>query len=177
MNGIKVNVLRHPEDADWARCLRLGRMTAGNGDLPEKVPMISWKRKMLEARHSPIRTLMFTIEVKGIPYYSAMHFVRHHEGVQWYVKSQRSDTERAFRNQGEPVDFIMDVNAEGLFNIAAKRLCGKADPVTRGVMLQIKFAVSTANPEFQGLLLPSCGNDPSRCREFSPCTPPIPMKR
>lgn len=54
------------------------------------MPSDEWKRRILDAGHSPIRTLMFTVRME-IPYYVSVHFVRHKVGVEHYVRSQRND--------------------------------------------------------------------------------------
>lgn len=65
-----------------------------------------------------------------------MHFVRHHEGCEKFIHSQREDR----RNLGIPRDELpqgsfndmdMVANAQALINISRKRLCSCASPETR----------------------------------------------
>ena len=80
-----IEILRHPEESDWERCKLLALNTVGKKHLKGKVSE-EWKRKMLKAEHSPIRTLMFTIRLT-IPYFVSTHLVRHKIGVEHYVQS------------------------------------------------------------------------------------------
>ena len=60
MYDMTIEILRHPEKADWERCKTLTLNTVGKkfagGEITDE-----WKHKLLKAGHSPIRTLMFTI--------------------------------------------------------------------------------------------------------------------
>lgn len=42
-------------------------------------------------KHSPIRTQIFVIELRGIPLFVASQLVRSHVGIQWYQRSKRPD--------------------------------------------------------------------------------------
>ena len=46
-------------------------------------PGDQWIRKILMAEHSPIRNYVVNFKWRAVPYWVAMHFVRHHVGVQW----------------------------------------------------------------------------------------------
>lgn len=167
---IKVRILRHPEAADWNRCKDLALRTIGRKFVGAYVTP-EWKDKMLTAEHSPIRTLMFTIEME-IPYFVSVHFSRHYTGVVHYVQSQRNDRQHNYDRerapQGAPVIHTMDINAQALMNMARKRLCGMADPTTRYVMMMICDEVIKTNPEFNSHLVPSCLYQ-NRCPEFYSC--------
>lgn len=156
---IKVEVMRYPTAEDWARCKLFALNTVNVMYDANKVPSDEWKKKMLTCRHSPIRTLMFTIRLE-IPYYVSTHFVRHKHGVEHFVVSQRNDRQglydRRLAPQGAVVTHIMDINAEALLNMAHKRLCSQADPTTRYVMARICLAVEKVAPEFKGFLKPQC---------------------
>ena len=169
-SSIKVGILRHPLEEDWKRCYMLALNTVGKAYLGGTVTD-AWKDRMLKCKHSPIRTLMFTIQM-CIPYYVSNHFVRHKIGVEHYVQSQRNDRQsnydRELAPQGEMVYHIMEINAEQLMFMASRRLCGKADKTTRYVMTMICRAVEHMNPEFIGHLKPMCEHL-HECPEFKPC--------
>ncbi len=169
-NSIKVEILRHPTDGDWARCYNLALNTMGKKYV-DCTATDSWKGKMLKCRHSPIRTLMFTIRMI-VPYYVSTHFVRHKIGVEHYVQSQRNDRQNNYDRetapQGAMVSHIMELDASTLMNMSNVRLCGMADPVTRYVMTLICKAVETMNPEFKGHLKPMC-EYLHECPEFKSC--------
>lgn len=177
MNEWKIEILRKPTEEDWKRCLLLARATQGKYDAPNE-PSLEWKKKILKSEHSPIRTLMFTIQMTDIPYCNSVHFVRHKYGVEHYVMSQRKNPDRGAERQDAPVTHIMDINAQELIFIARKRLCYKADKVTRDIMEDIRVAIDDAytdagKPEeaemWTSALLPACGMEEKNCREFKPC--------
>lgn len=168
--GIKVEILRYPLKEDWERCKALALNTAGKrfagGEVTE-----AWRKKMLKAKHSPIRTLVFTIKMT-IPYFVSNHFVRHKIGVEHYVQSQRNDRQSLYDREIAPqsamVEHIMEVNAEQLMFMANRRLCSKADQTTRYVMTLICNEVEKTNPEFIGSLKPMC-ETLHECPEFVTC--------
>ena len=166
---MNVELLRYPTSADWKRCLTLAKATQGRATFAEEEPSDEWKRRILRAGHSPIRTLPFTVLNQDIPYYSAMHFVRHKVGCEWYVSSQRGTDQRWERKQGEPVSVILDCNAQALMNILAMRLCEKADTITMNCAIEIRSKVLARCPEFETLLVPRCGGNKGLCPEMIPC--------
>ena len=177
MEDIKIEILRLPMEEDWKRCLLLARCTQGRFDAP-KEPSLDWKRKILRSEHSPIRTLMFTIKMENIPYCNSVHFVRHKYGVEHYVQSQRKNPDRGADRQDAPVTHIMDINAQELIFMAKKRLCYKADKVTREIMENIRYEIDNAylkigEPDeaelWANALLPACACDENNCCEFIPC--------
>lgn len=96
----KIEIIRRPKEEDWARCYRLALGTEGKGT--DKVPTPAWMEKILKAEHSPIRTLMWTVRMYDVPYWVAMHLVRHKYGVEWYVQSQRNDRQSRYdRNKAQ----------------------------------------------------------------------------
>ena len=168
MDEWSIDILRMPTDDDWNRCLMLARATQGNFD--EKKPTAAWKNKILRSEHSPIRTLMFTIKMNNIPYCNSVHFVRHKFGVEHYVQSQRKEIDRGAARQDSPVTHIMDINMQELIFMAHKRLCQKADPVTREIMKAICKEIEDRESEtYCGFLVPACGYNERNCREFKPC--------
>lgn len=167
---IKVNIIRHPEQQDWERCKDLALRTIGKKWTGSKVTE-EWKRKMLKCRHSPIRTLMFTIEME-LPYFVSTHFVRHKYGIEHFVQSQRNDRQENYDRDMAPqsamVMHTIDINAEALMNMSHRRLCTQADVTTRYVMAKICQEVLKVNPEFENELVPMCEHL-HECPEFMPC--------
>lgn len=170
VGDMRVEVLKHPTDADWAWVKTCTLNTVGKKTT--NVPTDEWKVKLLEAEHSPIRELWFGIRMT-IPYWVSVHFVRHHIGVNHYVQSQRNDRQSAYdRNkapQDELVSHIMSVNGAELVQMAHKRLCGQASVETRTVMQMIVDEVVKVNPEFKSVLVPLCEYRNGKCTEFYPC--------
>lgn len=166
----KVEIIRHPTEEDWARCKMLALNTIGKEfsgvDVSEE-----WKHKMLEAEHSPIRTLMFTMKLR-IPFYVSVHFARHKHGIEHFVVSQRNDRQSNYDRrdapQGIEVVHMIDVNAQELMSMARRRLCSQADVETQRIMSLICMEVEKACPEFIGHLVPMCEYQ-WRCPEFKSC--------
>lgn len=166
-DGMSVNLIRYPNMGDWNRCYVLALNTAGK--FSAKIPTEEWLKKILIARHSPIRTLMYTIELRNIPYYSSVHFARHKIGVEHYVQSQRINPERGAERQDAPVTHIIDCNAEALLNIMEKRLCFRADEMTRTIAQEIKAVITCTGDPISDLLMPACGMNAKNCCEMKPC--------
>lgn len=167
---MKVNLIRWPNQHDWDRCKLLALGTEGKE--AKTSATAEWKHKMLKCEHSPIRTLMFTIQLVDVPYWVSVHYVRHKYGIEHYVRSQRNDRQSQYdRNsapQNAPVNHIIDVNAQELMFMARKRLCSKAAEETKEVMQAIVDEVVKVCPEFKPFLVPQCAYL-GRCPEIYGC--------
>lgn len=168
--NIQVEILRNPTKADWVRCKELALNTMGKKYAGKEVTE-EWKRQILKAQHSPIRTLMFTIRLT-IPYFVSVHLVRHKIGIEHFVQSQRNDRQQNYDRDLAPqnamVSHIIDVNAEQLMFMANRRLCGQADPTTRFLMTHICIECEKTNPEFKDMFVPMC-EKLHECPELKPC--------
>ena len=166
---MKIELLRYPTDEDWMRCKMLALNTVGKEAAAQ--PSLTWKKKILAAEHSPIRTLMFTIKME-IPYWVSVHYVRHKYGVEHFVRSQRTDRtgeNRDEKRQDEMVTHIMDINAQELMFMARRRLCNLASKETREVMEEITKQVNEVCPEFAQVLEPMCERNGGVCYEMQSC--------
>lgn len=167
---MKVEILKHPTDADWQWCKTCTLNTVGKHST--KLPTEQWKRQLIESEHSPLRELWFGIKME-VPYWVSVHFVRHHIGVSHYVQTQRSDRQDNYDRNKAPQDtlvsHIMSINAQELVFMAHKRLCYQASKETREVMEEIVRQVLITNPEFESVLVPLCYYRGGLCTEFKPC--------
>ena len=165
---INITLTRYPTEWDWMDCKERALVTVGKG--PKNEPSKEWKEKILEARHSPIRSLRFSFKMT-IPYWVSVHLARHVH-AQPYILSQRNDRQDKYdRNaarQDEMVQMIWDMNAEELITIAQKRLCSKAAVETRAVVQEMRNQVCAFCPEFEHVLVPACEFD-GRCHEMASC--------
>ena len=173
---IQVTTLKNPTDEDWLLCKRCALNTIGKDTC--NFPTEEWKRRILKAEHSPIRTLWFAFKIE-MPYWVSVHFVRHKYGIEHFVQSQRddranNDIPRTEKPQGEMVSHIMYVNAQELMSMARRRLCNQASAETREIMIMIVKEVLETNPEFKGLLVPMCRYQ-GRCPEIMPCGKFVPI--
>lgn len=165
---MNITLLEHPTEKDWMEVKRRALVTIGKQAVTP--PTDEWKRSILEARHSPIRYLRFSFLIEDIPYWIAMHLVRHIH-AQPYVKSQRNDRQdnydRTAAPQNSPVTMIWDMNAEELCVIANKRLCRMAAKETQNVVREMCNQVVAVCPEFDGLLVPMCDYQGGVCHEMN----------
>lgn len=166
----KVEVLKYPTEEDWMLAKKCTLVTIGKDS--EKPPTMEWKKRLLAANHSPVRTLEFCFRITDIPNWVAVHLVRHIHAIP-FVKTQRNDRQEEFdRNaarQDAPVTMCWFMNAEELITISHKRYCKQASKETTEVVEAICNAVLETNPEFEGLFEPLCYYRGGVCTEFYPC--------
>ena len=162
----------------WKRVLNAARRTIGKEPL-DKEPSDSWKAKMLLAEHSPIRLLEYDWSWNTIKQWVTAHLVRHHEGCEKFVHSQRGDRRAILEEynvssrdelpQGALNDMDMSANAQALINISRKRLCNCASKETREAWQQVKEAIKEVDPILADKMVPECLYR-GFCTEFmSPC--------
>lgn len=68
---MKIEILKHPTQEDWMLCKKVTLTTVSKDS--DKPPTDEWKRKILKANHSPIRTLQFCFKLTDIPYCVSVH--------------------------------------------------------------------------------------------------------
>ena len=167
---MKIELIKVPNEDDWLLCKRAAMRTIWKD--VGAMPGADWKHKILAAGHSPIRVLPFYISMTDIPYWVAMHLVRHVHSVP-FISSQRNDRQTMYDRrtapQDAPVNMDWYMNAEELINVSHKRLCTQASIETRAVVAEICDLVLDACPEFEGLLVPMCMYRNGKCTEFKPC--------
>lgn len=144
----------------WKRVLNAARQTIGKERI-NKEPSDSWKAKILLAEHSPIRLLEYDFRWENIRQWVTTHLVRHHEGTEKFVHTQREDrtdleVPRDELPQGSPNDMLMSCNAQALINISRKRLCSCASPETREAWKLVKEAVREKDPILASKMVPEC---------------------
>lgn len=142
---------------DWIRVVNAARRTRGKEAINYE-PSNKFKRGILLAEHSPIRLLEYDFTIEDIRQWVTVHLVRHHEGCEKFVHTQREDEnieienivkalvdlikkeglqregwkDRDYMMQGEGNDMDMSCNAQAFINISRKRLCkGRPSPETR----------------------------------------------
>lgn len=158
-------VTRVEQVTSWKRVLNAARRTIGKNPI-EKEPSNSWKAKILLAEHSPIRLLEYDFSWKNIKQWVTAHLVRHHEGCEKFVHSQRNDRRNLLEEynvnsrdelpQGALNDMDMTVNAQALINISRKRLCSCAHPETRKAWIQVKEAIREIDPILAEKMVREC---------------------
>lgn len=154
------NITYFEKVTSWKRVLNAARRTIGKNPI-DKEPSDSWKAKMLLAEHSPIRLLEFEWVWDNIQQWITTHLVRHHEGCEKFVHSQRSDRRnlqcsRDELPQGALNDMGMAANAQALINISRKRLCSCASKETREAWQQVKEKIGEIDPILAEKMVPEC---------------------
>ena len=166
---MEIKITKFPSDDDWMEVKRRALITVGLK--PTNPVDDEWKFKILQARHSPIRYLMYSFDFIDIPSYVATHFSRHIH-AQPYIKTQRNDRQNKYDRtkapQDTPVNMIWDINAEELMTIFNKRLCGQADPVTRKIVNEMKKLVIETDKVWESFAVPMCKYI-NFCPEFKSC--------
>lgn len=158
-------VIRMEKITLWKRALNAARRTIGKKPL-DKEPSNSWKAKMLLAEHSPIRLIEYEWTWSDIMQWVTTHLVRHHEGCEKFVHSQRGDRRAILdeynvssRNelpQGATNDMDMTANAQALISISRKRLCSCASKETREAWKQVQDAIREVDPVMADKMVPEC---------------------
>lgn len=144
----------------WNRVLNAARRTIGK-TATDKEPSNSWKAKILLAEHSPIRLLEYDWGWSKIRQWVTVHLVRHHEGVEKFVHSQRSDRrelpcDRDHLYQGARNDMDMTANAQALINISRKRCCNCASKETREAWAIVLDELEKIDPVLRSKCVPEC---------------------
>ena len=145
---------------DWKRVLNAARRTIGREQSTNE-PSDSWKSKILLAEHSPIRLLEYDFGWKKIRQWVTAHLVRHHEGCEKFVHSQRGDRrelpcERDRLPQGARNDMDMTANAQALISISRKRCCMCASKETREAWGQVLNELEKIDPILRSKCVREC---------------------
>lgn len=168
----EVKLIGYPTEQDWAGCRRRALITIGKGLVTPDPPFSEWRHKILEARHSPIRYLVYSFLFIGIPSNIATHLARHVH-AQPYIQSLRNDRQNKMDGdaapRNTPVNMILDTDAEELMVIANKRLCKLAAGKTQEYVREMCILAEKATPELKGLLVPMCEYHGGVCHEMRPC--------
>lgn len=158
-------------NVDWMDIKNACRETINMGD-SKVAPTEEWKKKLLIARHSPLRIGNILYDIEDIPYYVMGHLVRHHVGVTPFVGTSREDrtgVKREERRQTDLVSMQLLVDVEALLNISAKRLCQCADKETIKVWKAVLEATKELDPTLYWACVPS-GIERGGCPEtFGDC--------
>lgn len=178
---MKVTRMECPK-ADWTRVLNAARRTWGKKPI-NKEPSVGFKKEMLLAEHSPIRLLEYDFTIEDLRQWVTVHLVRHHEGCEKFVHTQRQDInmeiektvanmvkvledagltrdgwrERDYMFQGEGNDMDMTCNAQAFINISRKRLCyGCTSKETREAWELVIEYLKEVDPILAEKCVPEC---------------------
>ena len=144
----------------WKEVLNAARFTQRK-ELLDKEPSDDFKRKIIRAEHSPLRCLMFNIDLYDIPYYVAMHFRTHKLVHVPFVSTSRPDIDgnqkpRNEQKKDEPVNMRLFLDAQEIIAISKVRLCSKAERKTRDIWQQVIIELYKQEPILAEACKPSC---------------------
>jgi len=126
--------------------------------------------KIYRCEHSPMRTQIFWIEMRGIPSFVSTHLVRHKIGVESFVQTMRDDRgANEVANRLTEVNHAMLINAQAVISMARKRLCFKAHKETRLLMEAIKEIMERVDMDLALALVPECEYRGGVCHELKSC--------
>lgn len=147
---------------DWKRVLNAARRTVGLKPIA-KEPSDLFKRKILLSEHSPIRLLEYDFTWEDIRMWVTTHLVRHHEGCEKFVHTQRTDRNEALKllerddlPQGLLNDMDMTCNAQAFINISRVRLCNCASKETREAWKLVIEYLKEIDPILAEKCVPNC---------------------
>lgn len=147
---------------DWVRVVNAARRTVGKKPI-SKEPGETFKNKILLSEHSPIRLLEYDFTWEDIKQWTTAHFVRHHEGCEKFVHTQRTDRNEELKGlnrddlpQGLLNDMDMTCNAQAFINISRKRLCSCSSPDTRHSWKAVISYLKEVDPVLASKCVPEC---------------------
>lgn len=138
----------------------------------DKEPTPEWMNKLYRSEHSPARAKWFLVEFIDVPYWVINHIVRHTNGVQPYIGTQRTDRTGVARNtlpQDNPIYAAYLINAQAMINISRKRLCNMASQETRKLWQMVKDEMYDVDPELSDYMVRECVYRNGLCPEFNSC--------
>ena len=143
----------------WKDVLNAARFTQRK-PLLDKEPSDKFKRSIIKSEHSPLRCLMFFIDLYDIPRYVSDHLVRHVH-AQPFVSTGRSDVlgsnpPREEQKMTDLYNMRLLVNAQEIINISKVRLCMKAESETRKIWCSVIKELSKQEPLLATACVPSC---------------------
>lgn len=155
----------------WTDVLNAARFTQRKEDL-DKEPSTEFKKKIIKAEHSPLRCLMFNIDLYDIPNYVSVHLVRHIH-AQPFVSTSRPDIDgeqipREEQKKSDPVNLRLFLNAQEILHISRVRLCNKAEKETRRIWNEVIVELYKIEPELAYACIPNCIYR-GFCPEFESC--------
>ena len=143
----------------WKDVLNAARFTQRKQPL-DKEPSTTFKKNIIRAEHSPLRCLMFNIDLYDIPRYVSDHLVRHVH-AQPFVSTGRSDVlkENPPREEQRMTDLYnmrLFLNAQEIIAISRVRLCTKAEKETRRIWGEVISQLKDIEPELAAACVPNC---------------------
>ena len=164
LNSVAVNNLEMKVEitrlTSWNEVLNAARFTQRKEAL-DKEPSEKFKKNIIKAEHSPLRALMFNIDMYDVPYYTAMHFRTHKLVHLPVISTSRPDVNgnmkpRSEQKKDEPVNVRLMLDAQEIIAISKVRLCNRAELETRITWIQVISSLYKIEPELANACVPNC---------------------
>lgn len=152
----------------WEDVVDAARFTI-NKDALGHEPSDEFKDSIMMAEHSPIRELMYVVEMYDVPCWVSQHIARHdafaghtvRDGASDtnFVGTSRTDRTGVNRNklpQDAPVRHRIFLNAQDFINISQKRLCRIASKETRELWMEVIKELSKIDIQVANKCVPTC---------------------
>lgn len=172
-DGIKITVKRL---VGWDEVYDSTMCTIGKRAIDGKEISSSWKQDIIQAGHSPIRDLIFSIKFGNLPRWLADELRTHSIGINPKMTTWRPDRGNVDRHEQRMdglTTFKMNLNAQSILSISEKRLCiGCAAPEMVKLWQDVVTLLFFIEPELSTYCVPSCvhcGGCPesfSKCKHF-----------
>ena len=148
------------ELTSWKDVLNAARFTQRK-PLLDKEPSDKFKRNIIKAEHSPLRCLMFFIDMYDIPYYVAMHFRTHKLVHAPFVSTSRPDVDgnqkpREEQKKTDLVNMRLMLDAQEIIAISKVRLCNKAEKETHEIWNCVIEKLAKTEPILANACIPNC---------------------
>lgn len=123
-----------------------------------KYPDSEWKKGILMAEHSPIRTGRLIINCYDVPSFVIAHLVRHNVGFTPFVASLRYDRAKydEVPDRNTPNSVRFDGNFQSFINITRRRECTSASIETREFWNEVLLAIKEFEPELYSRCVREC---------------------
>ena len=156
----------------WTDVLNAARFTQRKAPL-DKEPSDKFKKQIVRAEHSPLRALIFYIDMYDIPYYAAMHFRTHKLVHLPLVTTGRPDIDgnqkpREKQLKSELVNMRLMLDAQEIIAISRVRLCNKAEFETKMIWHKVVMELYKIEPILATACAPNCYYR-SICPEIKSC--------
>lgn len=166
---MEINITRV---TSWNEVLNSARFTQRKKPI-DKEPSDKFKKNIVKVMHSPLRCLMYNIDMYDIPYYVSVHLVRHIH-AQPFVSTSRPDIDgnmlpREEQKKADLVNMRLFLSAEEIINISKVRLCNKAEKETKKIWKEVINKLRNIDPILANACVSNCVFRNGVCPEMKCC--------
>ena len=139
---------------NWNEAVNSARTTVRKKYIT-KDPSYEFKKKLVIAEHSPLRTIIYRLYDDTCDRRVALHLIRHINGTIPFLGTTRDDI--VGENNKNGITFTFYFNFQSLINMSKERLCFRAASYTRNYMLEIIEHIKELDGDLlTNVLVPKC---------------------